>query len=103
MAGRWSGWQNGDQLWFVDAARHILDGSWRIYEFRPDFSIIAAPPLGFSYSYSPLLTLVLAPFVGLADVLGGTPLAACVGGSDELVYRQIVFPLLVADVLEMEE
>ncbi len=103
MAGRWSGWQNGDQLWFVDAARHILDGSWRIYEFRPDFSIIAAPPLGVAYSYSPLLALVLAPFVALADALGGTPLAASVGGSDELAYRLIAFPLLVADVLAMAE
>ena len=103
MAGRWSGWQNGDQLWFVDAARHILDGSWRIYEFRPDFSIIAAPPLGVAYSYSPLLALVLAPFVALADALGGTPLATSVGGSDELAYRLIAFPLLIADVLALAE
>ena len=103
MLGRWSGWQNGDQLWFVDAARHILAGSWRIYDFRPAFTVGVAPPSGVPYSYSPLLALVLAPFVALADALGPGPLGAAVGGADQLAYRLIALPLLVADVLALYE
>jgi hypothetical protein len=103
MIGRWSGWQNGDQLWFVDAARHVLDGSWRLYEFSPAFAVPVAPPRGIVYSYTPLLALVLAPVVALADALRGTPLAASVGGGDELAYRLIALPLLVADTLAMDQ
>ncbi|MGI8588315.1 MAG: hypothetical protein ACR2M0_11615 [Chloroflexia bacterium] len=101
MSLRWNGWLHFDHIWFVDAARHVLDGSWRIYEFRATPSI--APPDGLAYSYSPLTAMLMAPFVAVADALKGTPLAASVGGTDQLAYRLIVFPLLVADVLAMEQ
>ncbi len=105
FALRWNGWIHFDQIWFVDAARHILDGSWQIYAFRPaDPAVIGiAPPLGLAYSYSPLPALLMAPFVALADALGGTGLAAGVGGVDPLAYRLIIIPLLLADVLAMEQ
>jgi len=105
MALRWNGWLAFDHIWFVDAARHILDGSWRIYDFRPqDPSVLGiAPPDGLAYSYSPLTALLMAPFVALAAALQDSPLAASVGGVDALADRLIVFPLLVADVLAMEQ
>ncbi|HMA33248.1 MAG TPA: glycosyltransferase 87 family protein, partial [Chloroflexia bacterium] len=93
------------QRWFVDAARQLLNGSWRIYEYNTITGILplGTLPTGIVYSYSPLLALVLAPFVGLADLLKGTPLDASVGGGDQLAYRLIALPLLVADVLAMEQ
>lgn len=103
--GLWPGWPAGwihvDHIWFVDAARHILDGSWRIYQFRSSPDI--APPAGLAYSYSPLPALLMAPFVALAEALRATPLAAGVGGTDPLAYRLIIIPLLLADVLAMDQ
>ncbi len=101
LALRWNGWLHYDHIWFVDAARHILDGSWRIYDFKGTPSI--APPDGLAYSYSPLPALLMAPFVAFADAVRDTPLAASVGGADQLAYRLIVVPLLLADVLAMEQ
>src|SRR5690242_3310354 len=76
IAGRIGGWRGYDEPWYLDAARHLLDGSWRLYEYRPAYTIPFIPPLGNVYAYSPLLALILAPFVGLADALRGTSLAA---------------------------
>src|SRR3954454_23256270 len=103
LGGRLSGWHGFDEAYWLDAARHVLDGSWRLYEFRVPGSIPAVPPLGIVYSYSPLLALVFAPFVALADALRDMPLAAGVGGADGLANVLIVLPLLGADVLAMQE
>ena len=103
MLMRWNGWLHVDHIWFVDAARHILDGSWRIYEFRPALSAGIAPPDGLAYSYSPLTALLMAPFVALADALGQAGFGASVGGADGMAYRLIALPLLVADALAMNQ
>ncbi|HUS16840.1 MAG TPA: hypothetical protein VM536_17730, partial [Chloroflexia bacterium] len=103
FAMRWNGWIHLDQIWFVDAARHVLDGSWRLYDFRPPAGTGIAPPDGLAYSYSPLPALLMAPFVALADALGNTAVGAQVGGAEGLAARLIALPLLVADVLAMDQ
>ena len=105
LALRWNGWLAYDHIWFIDAARHLLAGSWHIYDFKPaDPAVIGiAPPLGLAYSYSPLTALLMVPCVALADALGGSAWAAGVGGADGLAARLIVVPLLIADVLAMEQ
>jgi hypothetical protein len=103
MLMRWNGWLHVDHIWFVDAARHILDGSWRLYEFRPALSAGIAPPDGLAYSYSPLTALLMAPFVALADALGRAGFGVGVGGADGVAYRLIALPLLIADALAMDQ
>ena len=91
LGARLLGWVHFDSLWFVEAARRVLDGSFDLYSFRASPDI--APPDGLAFSYSPLTALLIAPFVGLADALGWP------GGADRL----LAVPLLLADVLAMEQ
>ena len=96
---RWAGWEGADHIWFVDAVRRLLAGSWRIYDDLPPALRPFAPPDGLpGYGYSPLFALLMAPFVALADALSNSPLAASVGGATPLAYRLMVVPLLLADV-----
>src|SRR5215204_3350876 len=82
----------GDAVFYVYAARSVLDGSFDMYGFRgiPE----SAPPLGVGFSYSPLIAIIMAPFVGLADLLGW---------GQEDVLRSIGIPLLFIDVLAMHQ
>ena len=86
------GWIHGDGAWFVQAARRVLDGSFDVYSFRVETS--AVPVSGAAYNISPLLAILIAPFVGLADWLGW---------GQEWAERLMALPLLVADVLAMRQ
>lgn len=92
LGARLLGWWYGDAIWFVQAARHVLDGSFDLYSFKMAPEI--APPLGITYSYSPLMAMVIAPFVGVADALGL---------ENEWAYRLMGIPLVLVDVLAMRE
>jgi hypothetical protein len=95
VAGMWArgaGWISGDALIFVNAARHVLDGSFDLYSLVVNTA--SAPPLGTGYSYSPLMALIIAPFVGLADLLGWGQAGA---------ERLMALPLMVIDVVAMHQ
>lgn len=95
VAGMWArvlGWISGDALIFVNAARHVLDGSFDIYSLVVNPA--SAPPLGTGYTYSPLMALIIAPFVGLADVLGWGQAGA---------ERLMALPLMLIDVAAMHQ
>lgn len=86
------GWVHGDAIVYVDAARRVLDGSFDLYSVRLAPEI--APPEGITYSYSPLLAILIAPFVWLSDTLGwGQPWAE----------RLMAVPLMLIDVLAMHQ
>ena len=53
-----------------------------------------APPLGITYSYSPLLATIISPVVWLNDYFGW---------GDDMAYRLIGVPLLFGDVLAMHQ
>ena len=91
LAVRLAGWVHGDATW-LSRRREVLDGSFDLYSFRAAQELI--PPDGATYAYSPLTAIILAPFVGLADVLGWGQAGA------EWI---IALPLLVADVLAMHQ
>jgi hypothetical protein len=92
LAARSLGWVHGDAVWFVEAARRVLNGSFDVYSYRAAFDV--APPEGISYSYSPLMAMLIAPFVGLADGLGW---------GQAWAERLMAIPLLAADVLAMQQ
>jgi hypothetical protein len=92
LAARLLGWIHGDAVWFVDAARRVLDGSFDLYSYRAMPS--TAPPLGSTYAYTPFMALLIAPFVWIADVTGWGAVGA---------QRLMAVPLLVADVLAMDQ
>jgi hypothetical protein len=89
---RLAGWWHADATWFLQAARHVLDGSFDLYSLRAGAPI--APPLGITYSYSPLLAIIISPVVWLNDTLGW---------GDDMAYRLIGLPLLFGDVLAMDQ
>jgi hypothetical protein len=89
---RWAGWIHDDARWFVAAARKILDGTFDVYSFRGAQGVV--PPEGATYAYSPLTAMTIAPFVGVADVLGWGQVGA---------ERLMTIPLLVADVLALQQ
>lgn len=92
MAARLLGWVGGDAPIFVNAARRVLDGSFDMYSLIVNPA--SAPPLGTGYTYSPLMAIIISPFVGLADIMGwGQP------GAERLM----ALPLLVADILAMQQ
>ena len=86
------GWVHVDAVWFVEAARRVLDGSFDLYRYHASPDI--APPEGLAFSYSPLVAIIVAPFVGLADALGWGQTGA------ERIYA---LPLLVIDALAMHQ
>lgn len=92
MAARLLGWIGGDAPIFVNAARRVLDGSFDMYSLIVNPA--SAPPLGTGYTYSPLMAIIISPFVGLADVMGWGQAGA---------ERLMVLPLLLADVLAMHQ
>jgi hypothetical protein len=89
---RLAGWWHPDATWFLQAARHVLDGSFDLYSLRGGAPI--APPLGITYSYSPLLAIIISPVVWLNDTFGW---------GDDIAYRLIGVPLLFGDVLAMHQ
>ena len=89
---RLAGWWHPDATWFLQAARHVLDGSFDLYSLRGGAPI--APPLGITYSYSPLLAIIISPVVWLNDHFGW---------GDDMAYRLIGLPLLFGDVLAMHQ
>ncbi|MFL5733753.1 MAG: hypothetical protein ACJ78Q_11175 [Chloroflexia bacterium] len=92
FAARCSGWLHADATWFVNAARRVLDGSFDVYGFKSVSSSV--PPLGASYAYSPLMAMLIAPFVAVADGLGW---------GQAWAERLMAIPLLIADVLAMHQ
>lgn len=92
MAVRLAGWIHGDADWFVEAARRVLDGSFDVYGFRSAPEVV--PPLGATYAYSPLTAIIIAPFVWIADIFRWDQ-----GGAERLIS----IPLLVADILAMDQ
>jgi hypothetical protein len=92
MSARLLGWISGDALLFVNAARHVLDGSFDLYSLVVNPA--SAPPLGTGYTYSPLMAVIIAPFVGLADVLGWGQAGA---------ERFMALPLMLIDVAAMHQ
>lgn len=92
MLARGMGWMFFDAEWFVHAARQILHGSLDLYSYAAMPAV--APPIGATYAYSPLMALLIAPFVGLSDALGG---------GDQGAQWVMALPLLVADVLAMQQ
>ena len=92
IVARALGWLHLDALWFVEAARRVLDGSFDIYSFR--FAPEINPPEGSAFAYSPLIAIIMAPFVALSDALGWGQAGA---------ERLIAIPFLFADVLAMEQ
>ena len=92
MAVRIGGWMHDDALVYTQSARRVLDGSFNIYGILRNPEI--APPLGVTYAYSSFMTILIAPFVGIADwfKLGNI-----------WAMRLIALPLLVADVLAMQQ
>src|SRR5690349_18461804 len=89
-AARLAGWWHADATWFQQAARHVLDGSFDLYSLRGGAPI--APPLGITYSYSPLLAIIISPVVWLNDLFGW---------GDDMALRLLGLPLLLGDVLAM--
>jgi hypothetical protein len=92
FAARSFGWLHADATWFVQAARRVLDGSFDVYSFRAESTSV--PPLGATYAYSPLLAMLISPFVGIADGLGW---------GQAWAERLMALPLLIADVLAMDQ
>jgi hypothetical protein len=89
---RLTGWWNGDAIWFVWAARNLVHGSWDLYGLRLGADLF--PPEGITYSYPPLLAIIVSPFVGLAYALGW---------GDDGAYRLMGLPLVLFDVLALEQ
>lgn len=89
---RLSGWWTGDNIITVLASQKILHGSLDIYAYT--WAENAAPPHGFGYSYSPLVAIIVAPFVRLAEIVGWGPLGT---------YRVMAIPLMIMDVLAMAQ
>jgi len=89
---RFAGWMHDDALVYLQASRRVLDGSFDLYSIlRTPF---IAPPLGTTYAYSPLMAIIIAPFVAVADALSlGNVWAMKILG----------IPLLLIDVLAMEQ
>lgn len=81
-----------DAVWYVNAARRVLDGSFDLYSFKLTPGI--APPEGLAFSYSPLVAMVVAPVVGVIDALGL---------GDDWANRLSGAPWLLVDVLAMHE
>lgn len=81
-----------DTAVFMHATRQLLGGSLDIYSYLtvPE----SAPPLGTGYTYPPLLAIIFAPFVGVADLLGL---------SDDWASKLTVIPLLLFDILAMQQ
>lgn len=92
MSARTLGWISGDALIFVNAARHVLDGSFDLYSLVVNPA--SAPPLGTGYTYSPFMAMIIAPFVGLADLLGWGQVGA---------ERLMALPLMLIDVMAMHQ
>ncbi len=92
MTARGLGWVFFDAEWFVHAARQVLHGSLDLYSYAASPAV--APPIGATYAYSPLMALLIAPFVGLSDALGG---------GDQGAQWIMALPLMVADVLAMQQ
>ncbi|HUP27799.1 MAG TPA: hypothetical protein VM409_05135 [Chloroflexia bacterium] len=92
MGARIGGWMHDDALVYTQSARRVVDGSFHLYAILRNPEI--APPLGATYAYSSYMTILIAPFVGLADALKlGTPWA----------MRLIAIPLLAGDILAMQQ
>jgi Glycosyltransferase family 87 len=87
MALRVSGWIHGDGVWFVEAAKKVLDGSFDVYSYRTGPELF--PPAGAAYAYTPLTAIIMAPFVGFAQL---------VGWGEEGAQWLISVPLLVIDI-----
>jgi hypothetical protein len=92
MTARGLGWIFFDAEWFVHAARQVLHGSLDLYSYAASPAV--APPIGATYAYSPLMALLIAPFVGLSDTLGG---------GEQGAQWIMALPLMVADVLAMQQ
>lgn len=92
MTARGLGWVFFDAEWFVHAARQVLHGSLDLYSYAASPAV--APPIGATYAYSPLMALLIAPFVGLSDALGG---------GEQGAQWIMALPLMVADVLAMQQ
>ncbi len=92
VGARLLGWWYGDAIWFVWAARHVLDNSFDLYSLHlaPEL----APPIGITYSYTPLLAVLVAGFVAAADALQL---------GDEGAYRAMALPLIALDVVAKQE
>ena len=92
MTARGLGWIFFDAEWFVHAARQVLHGSLDLYSYSASPAV--APPIGATYAYSPLMALLIAPSVGLSDALGG---------GEQGAQWIMALPLMVADVLAMQQ